>query len=299
MERATSAKASDALRKGDAEELRDDSSVGTVDLTHWYTPLGRATASLVRRVATYLGDRGALVLVLAIGAIIAFGLSFAASRIYDAFTESDGIAGLDRPVLEAMIHVRTPPLNGIAASIAYIAGPIGMPILAALAIVILALRRKSWTPLILIASAGAGSVLMTIAGKDIVGRVRPPHSDAVPPFEFSPSFPSGHTLNAIVIAGIICYLLILRQRSTHARVITIATASLLAIAVGLSRVYIGAHWFTDVLAGWTLGGAWLAIIITAHRLYLTSRRALNTTAETKAHTGETTKESQPFAEDTL
>lgn len=284
--------ARDALREGDAEEIRDDRSVGTIDLTHWYTPLGRAAASVVRRVGTYLGDRAALLLILLIGAVFAFGLSFVASRIYDSITESEGVAGLDRPVLDAAIQLRTPALDTVAAAIAYIAGPIGMPILALLAIVILALHRKSWTPVILIASAGAGSVLMTIAGKDIVGRVRPPHTDALPPFEFSPSFPSGHTLNAIVIAGVVCYLLILRQHSTHARVLTIVTASVLAIAVGLSRVYLGAHWFTDVLAGWTLGGAWLVLIITAHRLYLTSRQAHTPTASTEDHHGKTTQESE-------
>jgi membrane-associated phospholipid phosphatase len=296
-EQATRAR--DALRKGDDEELQDDRSVGALNLTHWYTPLGRGAASAARRVGSYLGDRGALVVILVLGAVIALGLSFVASRIYDAITESDGVAGLDRPVLDAMLHLRTPSLNDIAASIAYVAGPVGMPILAALAIVILALRRKSWTPVILIASAGVGSVLMTIAGKDIVGRVRPPHADAVPPFEFSPSFPSGHTLNSIVIAGVVCYLLILRQRSPHARVITIVIASVLAIAVGVSRVYIGAHWFTDVLAGWTLGGAWLALIITAHRLYLTSRQAHDTNKQTEDHDGEDQQGPKPTVESGL
>lgn len=267
-----------SLREGDAEELRADTSVGAVNLTHWYTPLGRVLAAVATRIGTYVGDHVALLLILALGAAIAFGLSFGASRIYDAITESDGVAGLDGPILQAAIHARTPALDTIAFGYAEIAGPIGMPILAAVAMLILALRRKSWTPVILIASAAIGSLLMTVAGKDIVGRVRPPHADAVPPFEFSPSFPSGHTLNSIVIAGVVAYLLILRRRSTHARVLTIVVASVFALTVGLSRVFIGAHWFTDVLAGWTLGGAWLALVITAHRLYLTSRKAHDRTS---------------------
>jgi membrane-associated phospholipid phosphatase len=122
------------------------------------------------------------------------------------------------------------------------------------------------------AAAGGGSLLMTVAGKDLIGRTRPSLADAVPPYEYSPSFPSGHSLNALVIAGIVAYLLVLRQRSRTARVLTITVAIVFAVTIGLSRVYLGHHWFTDVLVAWVLGAAWLAVVITAHRLYLTTRR---------------------------
>ncbi|MET4780650.1 phosphatase PAP2 family protein [Glaciihabitans sp. UYNi722] len=262
----------ESQREGDEEELRIDRTVGSVDLTHWYTPLGRVLASVIQRLSAAIGSRAALLLTLVIGAGIALLLSFISSRIYDAITESDGVAGLDRPLLQAAMRARSPVLDAIVTGYTDIAGPIGMPILAVVALLILSLRRKSWTPAILIVAAGLGSLLMTIAGKDVIDRERPPLIDAVPPYEYSPSFPSGHTLNAIVVAGIIAYLVILRRRSTHARILTVSVAVLFALTIGLSRVFLGHHWFTDVVAGWTLGGAWLAIIITAHRLYLTSSR---------------------------
>jgi membrane-associated phospholipid phosphatase len=59
--------------------------------------------------------------------------------------------------------------------------------------------------------------------------------------------------------------------------LTVVLASTFAAAMGLSRVYLGHHWFTDVLVAWTLGLAWLAVVITAHRL-LHSRRAAQQTA---------------------
>ncbi len=260
-----------ALAVGVAEELRHDQRIGPVDLTEWTTVPGRALAGTAGKASENVGIRGTLVLTLAIGGLLAVALSFIASRIYDAVAEADGVAGLDRPILDFMITLRSSTLDGVVTGYTDIAGPIGMPILAVIAILILSLRRRSWTPAILIAAAGIGSLLMTIAGKDIIGRHRPPLIDAVPPYEYSPSFPSGHTLNAIVIAGIVAYLLVLRRKTTHGRVITIVVAALFAFTIGVSRVFLGHHWFTDVLAGWVLGAAWLALIITAHRLYITVR----------------------------
>ena len=218
-----------------------------------------------------LGPNGALILTLAFGALLVVALSVAAAQVYDNVTDADGVAGLDRPLLELAMTLRSPFLNAIVVGYTEIAGPIGMPIIAVGTLLVLAIHRKSWTPVILIVAAGSGSLLMTIAGKDLIGRARPALTDAVPPYEYSASFPSGHTLNAVAVVGVISYLLVLRQKTTRARVLTISAAVLFALTIGLTRVYLGHHWFTDVLAGWVLGAAWLALVITAHRLYLTMR----------------------------
>ncbi len=54
--------------------------------------------------------------------------------------------------------------------------------------------------------------------------------------------------------------------------LTVAAALAWAISIGLSRVFLGHHWLTDVMFGWLVGLAWLSVVITAHRLYLTVRR---------------------------
>ncbi len=119
----------------------------------------------------------------------------------------------------------------------------------------------------------AGSLSMTLVGKAVVGRLRPPQVDAVPPFESSPSFPSGHALNSTTIAGMIAYLLLLHLRRRAGRVLTVVLAAAWAVSIGLSRVFLGHHWLTDVMVGWALGAAWLAVVVTAHRIFLTVRHA--------------------------
>ena len=269
------ARDSAAEPKGTAGELRVDRYVGDRDLTRWYTPVGRGAANVARRVGAQFGPNAALIITLLVGMAIAIILSILAVQIYDAVTDSDGVAGFDRPLLAAAIGLRSPVADVLATGYTDIAGPIGMPILAVAWLLVLSIRRRSWTPAILIAAAGSGSLLMTIAGKQLIGRTRPPLVDAVPPFEYSPSFPSGHSLNAVVIAGVVAYLLILRQRRVRVRVVIVTVATVFALTIGISRVFLGHHWFTDVLAAWALGAAWLALVVTAHRLYLTARKRVD------------------------
>ena len=253
-------------------ELSDDRFIGRTDLTRWRAPLGRWLAGVVRWLSARLGPHAALILTLAVGAAIATALTYLSAEVYDAVIETDGVAALDHPLLEAGKSVRSPGLDIVATGYTDIAGTIGMPILAATIMVVLAVKRRSWTPVILMLTATAGSLLMTVAGKQLIGRARPPLVDAIPPYEYSPSFPSGHTLNATVIAGVVAYLIILRLDTLRARTLTVLAAGFFAFTVGLSRIYLGHHWFTDVLVAWTLGAVWLVLVITAHRLYLTANR---------------------------
>jgi membrane-associated phospholipid phosphatase len=253
-------------------ELRRDRFVGKQDLTRWKSPWGRFLADIIERVAARLGPHAALILTLACGVLIAVIMTAAFAQVYDAVTEADGVAGLDHPLLAVAKGLRSPDLNIAVTAYTNLGGAIGMPILGLIATATLAWRRRSWTPVILIPGAAAGSLLMTIAGKPLFGRARPALVDAIAPYEHSASFPSGHALNSIVIAGIVAYLILLRQQTRRGRVLTIAVAALFALTMGLSRVYLGHHWFTDVLSAWSLGAAWLALVITAHRLYLTTRK---------------------------
>lgn len=147
-----------------------------------------------------------------------------------------------------------------------------MSIIAATITIVMAWRWRSRTPVILMVSAVAGSLTFTSVGKAIVGRARPPLADAVPPYEYAFSFPSGHTLNSTVIAGMVAYLVGRRLKSRLGRALCVLSAVVWSVAMGLSRVFLGHHWFTDVIFAWLLGLAWVALLITAHRIFLSLRR---------------------------
>jgi membrane-associated phospholipid phosphatase len=219
---------------------------------------------------TAAGGAGLLAAVIAGGVLTAAVAGFTAT--YDSVSESDGLTRIDRPVLDWMVSHRTPALNTAVTWFTDIGGPTLLPIIATVVTVLLAWRWRSWTPVAFMVVATAGSLAMTTVGKDYTGRLRPDHSLAVPPFETSPSFPSGHTLNSTVIAIVLSYLVVLHVRSRRARTGTVVALAVYAVLMGLSRVYLGHHWFTDVLAGWTAGAAWALALVLAHRLLLAVQR---------------------------
>ncbi|HEY3407047.1 MAG TPA: phosphatase PAP2 family protein [Propionicimonas sp.] len=88
----------------------------------------------------------------------------------------------------------------------------------------------------------------------------------MPPYEDSLSFPSGHTLNSTVIAGMLAYLVWALAARRWLRMRSVVPASLWAVGMGLSRVQLGHKGLTDVAFAWLLGLGWLALLITAHRV---------------------------------
>jgi len=255
----------------------DTTSIGQRDLTSWRTRAGRrladwATAAadarpgLTRWILTW---RAAIITVL-LGGLIVIAATAVAAEVYEQVTEEDdGLAALDRPLLDWFMGHRPEWLADAATWVTHTGGQYGLPVIAVLACAWLWWRRRSPEPVITIAVTAVVALGMTLAGKAVIGRARPPLADAVPPYEHSHAFPSGHTLNATALAIVIGYLMLISLRSDWARITVAVVAVVFSLVIGLTRVYLGHHWLTDVVAGWALAAAWAGVVIVAHRLYLT------------------------------
>lgn len=107
----------------------------------------------------------------------------------------------------------------------------------------------------IIAVAITGGMLLTNLLKRGFDRPRPdlvPHGVMVT----NASFPSGHAMMAAIVYLTLGVLLARTQSSLALRIYLIALSVVITLLVGISRIYLGVHWPTDVLAGWTLGAAW-------------------------------------------
>lgn len=265
---------------GDPRAIPDEERIGDRDLAQWRTRFGRRFVELVARLVTVLGRvwrwslaNLALVLTVLVGGGVVLAATVLAAEVYEQVVESDGVAGLDQPVLDAAVSTRTATSQQWVTWFTDLGGTVGMPVIAVVVVTMLAVRRRSWLPVLLMGVAAAGSVLITVLGKDLSGRARPPVALAVPPFESSASFPSGHTLNATVVLGISAYLVMLGRRHVRSRLLVGSVVVVFVLAMGLSRVWLGHHWLTDVIAGWLVGLAWLGTVVTAHRVKVTLDRA--------------------------
>jgi undecaprenyl-diphosphatase len=121
-------------------------------------------------------------------------------------------------------------------------------------VVAFALRRK-WHVAVYVALAVAGGALASSMLKQLFDRPRPDlvaHGQDV----YTASFPSGHSMLSAVTFLTLGALLAGAQQERHMRAYVLALAILLTVAVGVSRVYLGVHWPTDVLGGWAAGAAW-------------------------------------------
>jgi undecaprenyl-diphosphatase len=118
-------------------------------------------------------------------------------------------------------------------------------------------RDRDWRAGAMLAASLAGSTALYNIFKRIIERPRPPAKDALGTYTHW-SFPSGHATQCMAFFAM---LLVLVCFAGRARLWLWATAAAaVVLVVGASRIYLGAHWFTDVLGGYALGGAWVALL---------------------------------------
>jgi undecaprenyl-diphosphatase len=117
--------------------------------------------------------------------------------------------------------------------------------------------QKNYSAVYLILAAVIGGALIDLELKEFFGRVRPTIiPNLMQPFTFS--FPSGHSMMSAVIYLSLASLMARFQKRQRDKIYILSVAILLSLIIGVSRVYLGAHYPTDVLGGWLLGTAWAA-----------------------------------------
>ncbi len=196
--------------------------------------------------------------------VIALGFGLGAALAAGVLRGGDlsrfDLARYDAVVAAAVIAYRFDSLTVVARTVTLIGSAWVLVPLTLLTVAILAIRRR-WLACAAVATGMTISLVFTIVLKVWIGRVRPDDSDVLGAISTGFAFPSGHTLNATVYLGLLVVLMALATRRPWLRAVVIGAGVVLAAGVGVSRIYLGYHWFTDVLAGWAIGVGVLGFVL--------------------------------------
>jgi len=199
---------------------------------------------------------------------LAFGLGvlLAAAWLFGAIAED--VVHHDLPLGTIDLHVAgwlhahaTPALTSLMTAISYLGAP---PTVAAIVVAVAAIllwRKRRYDCLLLLLAVAGGGLLNWII-KVLIHRDRPFFTDPIVTLN-SFSFPSGHTMGSTVLYGALAAIAIQHVGPTGSRTLVIAATACLIALVAFSRLYLGVHYLSDVLAGFFGGVVWLVACVGA------------------------------------
>ncbi|MDD3363572.1 MAG: phosphatase PAP2 family protein [Syntrophomonas sp.] len=184
------------------------------------------------------------------------GISFFLSFLDLAEDMLNSESGLfDQAIISGFTSIRNPLITEIMKLITAMGSPIIMIIIALISVYFLFIVKKhSWDAGMLIIAL-TGATIMDWILKLAFHRHRPLPPGLVPASGYS--FPSGHAMVSFVFYGMLIYLLLINFNRSKCTYLSTFFLALLVLAIGISRIYLGVHYPSDVIAGYAAGGFWL------------------------------------------
>ncbi len=215
----------------------------------------RAAAARLR-----LSPKGYLGLHLTLGALALVGSSWLFGDIAEDVVTGNPLTVVDLKVAEWLHERATPTLTAVMLFISLLGSTLFVSGVV-FATAIWLLWQRHWYRLAALVLAVPGGMLLNVLLKHAFRRGRPLFDNPLLTLA-SYSFPSGHAVAATLLYGALASFAVWRLRAWCGRVLAVLAAVSLVLLVSFSRLYLGVHYLSDVLAGTAAGVAWLAICLT-------------------------------------
>jgi undecaprenyl-diphosphatase len=204
-----------------------------------------------------------VVAVLGIGVLT----DFAPQLDVDGAVSEELYAGDDRAAsLDGLLEVLTAP------------GLTAVRVAVFLPVVVLLLLRRAWPTALWVSVAVVGITLLTALLKELFGRIRPDFDEGGARLD-SLSYPSGHS-SGIATLMTVALLLAWPLLTRRTRILGVLVGACLVVLVGVTRIWLGVHFLSDVLGGWALGLGWSLLVATVFEGLPGERAALPPPART-------------------
>ncbi|MGB3829897.1 MAG: phosphatase PAP2 family protein [Ornithinimicrobium sp.] len=178
----------------------------------------------------------------------------------DGASENGDLSAYDPAITSAFVTARSDVGTALAQVFTFFGSTLALVPLTLAVLAWLGWRRR-WQAMSAVVAGMVTSLALTVLLKNVIGRVRPPGVDVLGAINTGFSFPSGHTLNGTVFFGLVTGLVLHQCRSLRTRLAALTGGVVMAVGIGLSRVYLGYHWLTDVMAGWSLAVGVLGVVL--------------------------------------
>jgi membrane-associated phospholipid phosphatase len=203
----------------------------------------------------YLGLHLTLGLIAAAGCLWIFG------KLAGDIGSNDLLASFDQRAATTVHELMTPALTTFFLIVTALGSIEAIALVSLVGAVVFGAWRR-WLLFGTWVITAGGSMVLILLLKAVFARPRPNFEQPLL-LETYYSFPSGHAMEAVVLYGMLAYFAVLALRTWRARAAVVFGTSLLILLIGFSRMYLGVHYFSDVVAGFAAGGVWLSICITA------------------------------------
>ncbi|MDQ3099097.1 MAG: phosphatase PAP2 family protein [bacterium] len=173
---------------------------------------------------------------------------------------------IDVTITRTIQQINLPFFNQLMRIVTFFGNSIpGLVIVSVITILLILMKRSKDAIFLVISSAGASFIGMVM--KLLVGRPRPPEELLLnfPGYLKDNSFPSGHVLYFMGVYSFLLFLFYTQVKNIAARTIMMGICFTLLILIGISRIYLGAHWFSDTLGSYLVGSIWLYILVYFYR----------------------------------
>lgn len=187
------------------------------------------------------------------------GLGVVLFALLALIVNAGGVEAFDSAIIAAVQGREADGWTAVAILLSELGSTIGVIAICVAILLLLAFVLGHRAELVLFVAAVGGAVLLNQLLKLVFRRERPDLHRLVEETGFS--FPSGHAMAAFALYAAAAYLLWRHIRHATGRIVLIAIASLMIAGIGLSRIYLGVHYPSDVVAGYVASGVWLIVAI--------------------------------------
>lgn len=190
-------------------------------------------------------------------------------ELFDSLRE-DELTGFDTAIAEYVQSFHSPELTNVFTAITDLGNLMGYLVLVVLISAFLFFRYKSWKFPMQISVVLVLASFVNLVLKRVINRERPSGEHMVEVITLS--FPSGHAMSAMAFYGFLIYLIWRYIKHSWWKVTLIMVCVFLILGIGISRIYLGVHYPSDIVAGYTGGLFWVAVCIIAFNLLSLLRR---------------------------